>query len=440
MRPKFDTEMRDTMKRSVKLVLLSYSVLGLTAMPVRAQETTPETKTLVVQPGNDFRAALEKGVRLKAPGQLITAKLLEPVYAGEDLAIPAGSTIKGHVSAISKAPKGKRVRRLLNGDFTPPKTAQVTFDQLVLSDGTTVPIHSDSAVGLGRVANSQYLPKAQRPGIRQKLKGATAPLREPHKLQRLGEAVVTSLPYHPEYIDQGTVFDTALVEPVTLLVPVQPDTTSPQIASDYLHLHLLTPINSSTSTAGTQIEAVVSQPYYQADHQLLYPAGTRLTGTVQKASSAGWMKRNGSIVFAFRSVQMPDGTTRDIHSTVGGIQAERSEGLDVGNEGEIRATTSTFARLLAPASLVGPSRALADTTLQKTAWSRSGEGRKGFGLLGAGAAQASAGTAIGFGYFGAAKRLCDAFVAKGSNVELPVNTPIFLRLDSDDPSVALVTR
>ena len=44
-----------------------------------------------------------------------------------------------------------------------------------------------------------------------------APLREPNKLQRLGEAVVTSLPYHPEYIDQGTVFDTALLEPVSLL-------------------------------------------------------------------------------------------------------------------------------------------------------------------------------------------------------------------------------
>jgi hypothetical protein len=425
------------MKRSVVWILLSYSVLGLTGIPVRAQETEPEKEALVVEPGNNFRAALEKGVRLKAVGQPITAKLLEPIYAGEVLAIPAGSTIKGHVSAISTAPH-KRARRLLNGDLTPPKMAHVAFDQLVLSDGTTVPIHSDSAVGLGRVANSQYLPKAQRPGVRQKLKGAMAPLREPNKLQRLGEAVVTSLPYHPEFIDQGTVFDTALLEPLTLLAPVQPDTASLQ-ASDYLHLHLLTPVNSSTSTAGTQIEAVVSQPFFQADHQLLYPAGTKITGTVQKASSAGWMKKNGSIVFAFRSVQMPDGTTRDLHSTVGGIQAERSEGLDIGKEGEIKATTSTFARLLAPASLIGPSRGVADMTTQKTAWSRSGEGRKGFGLLGAGAAQASASTAIGFGYFGAAKRLCDAFITKGSNVELPVNTPIVLRLDSDAPSVALAT-
>jgi hypothetical protein len=426
------------MKRSVLWILLSYSVLGFTGLPVRAQETKPEKKAVVVEPGNDFRAALEKGVRLKAPGQPITAKLLEPVYAGEALAFPAGSTIKGHVSAISKAPKGKRARRLLNGDLTPPKVAHVTFDQLVLSDGTTVPIHSDSAVGIDGVANSKYLPKSQRPGMRQKLKGAMAPLREPNKLQRLGQAVVTSLPYHPEYIDQGTVFDTALVEPVTVLVPVQSMTASLQ-ASDYLHLHLMTSVNSSTSAAGTEIEAVVSQPYYQADHQLLYPVGTRITGTVEKASSAGWLKRNGSIVFAFRTVQMPDGTTRDIHSTVAGIQAEQSEGLDVGKEGELHATTSNFARILAPVSLIGPSRAVADSTVQKTAWSRSGEGRRGFGLLGAGAAQASVGTAIGFGYFGAAKRLCDAFITKGSNVELPIHTPILVRLDSDDSSVARAT-
>jgi hypothetical protein len=426
------------MKRSLVWILISGSVLGLAGIPLPAQETKPEKEPVVVEPGNDFRAALEKGVRLKAPGQPITAKLLEPVYAGEILALPAGSTIKGHVSAISKAPKGKRARRLLNGDLTPPKVAHVTFDQLMLADGTMVPIHSDSAVGIDGIANSKYLSKSQRPGMRQKLKGAMAPLGGPNKLQRLGQAVVTSLPYHPEYIDQGTVFDTALLEPVTVLVPVQSMTASLQ-ASDYLHLHLMTAVNSSTSPAGTEIEAVVSQPYYQADRQLLYPVGTRITGTVEKASSAGWLKKNGSIVFAFRRVQMPDGTTRDIHSTVAGIQAERSEGLDVGKEGELHATTSNFARILAPVSLIGPSRAVADSTVQKTAWSRSGEGRKGFGLLGAGAAQASVGTAIGFGYFGAATRLCDAFITKGSNVELPVHTPILVRLDSDDSPVARAT-
>src|SRR5260370_2858910 len=102
------------MKRKGAWILLSYSVLGLSSIPVLAQETKPEKENLVVEPGNDFRAALQKGVRIKGVGQPITAKLIEPVYAGEALAIPAGATIKGHVSAISKAPMRKRTRRLLN--------------------------------------------------------------------------------------------------------------------------------------------------------------------------------------------------------------------------------------------------------------------------------------------------------------------------------------
>src|SRR6202035_5127010 len=232
------------MKCDVSWILLSYAVLGVTAIPARAQNS-PEGEIVVIESGQDFRAALEKGVRLKKIGQPIRAKLMEPVYAGENLAIPAGSMVKGHVSAISTAPIRKRAGRMLGGDFTPPKTAHVAFDQLVLSDGTTVPIHTDSAIGLGRVANSRYLPGAQRPGSFKKLEGAaTAPFREPHKLQRLGEAVVTSLPYHPEYIDQGTVFDTALLEPVTVRLATESNPATSQVASDYLHLHLLTAIHS----------------------------------------------------------------------------------------------------------------------------------------------------------------------------------------------------
>jgi len=96
----------------------------------------------------------------------------------------------------------------------------------------------------------------------------------------------------------------------------------------------------------------------------------------------------------FIPAQTPDGTTTDMVTTVAGIQAAGGQRLAVGQEGNVRATTSLFSRLRAPVSLVGPSRAVADMSLDKTAWSRAGEGSKGFGLLGAGAAQASAATAI----------------------------------------------
>src|SRR5258708_14684727 len=104
------------MKRHGAWILLSFSVFGLTGISVPSQDTKPEKENLVAEPGNDFRAALQKGVRLKKVGQPITAKLLEPVYAGETLAIPAGSTLQRHVSSLTKVPIHKRVRRLLEGD------------------------------------------------------------------------------------------------------------------------------------------------------------------------------------------------------------------------------------------------------------------------------------------------------------------------------------
>ncbi|HTF65289.1 MAG TPA: hypothetical protein VK638_21660, partial [Edaphobacter sp.] len=78
--------------------------------------------------------------------------------------------MKGHLSSVSTAPLSKRTGRLLSGDFTPPKTANVTFDHLILSDRTSLPIHTDTTVGISGVKTAQYLPKPQRPGIRQKVK------------------------------------------------------------------------------------------------------------------------------------------------------------------------------------------------------------------------------------------------------------------------------
>jgi len=415
------------MKSCINSIVISCSVLAASVSLAAAQDTQPSQNTIVVGAGNDLRCRLEKGLRITKSGEPITAKLIEPVYAGTTIAIPEGSTIKGHVSSISSA--SGRAGQILRGDFTPPRTAHVTFDNVILPDGTAVQIRTDTTIGVSDVKMAQYLPKSQRPGVRQKMKDAAKPLLEPNKLQRLRQAAITSLPYHPEYLDQGTIFDANLLDPIRTPMPIEPAEIHPPLGDNYLHLRLLTALRSEVIARGTAIEAAVSRPYYNGDHVLLYPAGTKLEGTVTTARAAGWMKKNGELLFSFHSAQTPDGTTTELITTIAGIQAAGGQRLAVGPEGNVRATTSTFSRLRAPISLIGPSRAVADSSLDKTAWSRAGEGRKGFGLLGAGAAQASATTAIGFGYFGAAVNIYNAFFARGSNVELPVNTPVFLRID-----------
>jgi type IV secretory pathway VirB10-like protein len=411
----------------INSVVLSCSVLAASVSLAAARDAEPPQSTIVVGAGNDLRCRLDKGLRITKSGEPITAKLVEPVYAGTKIAIPEGSTIKGHVSSISNAPRRKT--QLLRGDFTRPRTAHVTFDNMILPDGTAVQIHTDSTIGVSDVKTAQYLPKSERPGVRQKLKDAAEPLFEPNKLQRLSQAAVTSLPYHPAYLDQKTVFDATLLDAVGTPSPVDPAETQALHSDSYLHIRLLTPVNSRMNAAGSAIEAVVPRPYYNQDHVLLYPAGTKLEGTVTRAIAAGWMKKNGQLLFSFHSAQTPDGTTTEMSVTVAGIEAPGGQRLAVGQEGHVKATASIFSRLRAPVSLIGPSRAVADTSVDKTAWARAGQGSKGFGLLGAGAAQASVTTAIGFGYYGGAMNVYDAFFAKGSNVELPANTPIFLRID-----------
>src|SRR6266576_4767916 len=127
------------MKSCINSIVISCSVLAASVSLAAAQDTQPPQNTIVVGAGNDLRCRLEKGLRITKSGESITARLVEPVYAGTTIAIPEGSTIKGHVSSISSAPG--RATQILRGDFTPPRTAHVTFDNVILPDGTAVQIH-----------------------------------------------------------------------------------------------------------------------------------------------------------------------------------------------------------------------------------------------------------------------------------------------------------
>src|ERR1700726_3522096 len=134
------------MRSHINSIVISFSVLAASASLAAAQDAQSSQNTIVVGAGNDLRCRLEKGLRITKSGEPITAKLVEPVYAGTTIAIPEGSTIKGHVSSVSSGPG--RAEHILRGDFLPPRTAHVTFDYVILPDGTAVQIRTDSTVGV----------------------------------------------------------------------------------------------------------------------------------------------------------------------------------------------------------------------------------------------------------------------------------------------------
>src|SRR5579864_6978993 len=164
------------MKLNISSMFIACSVLAAAASIAAVKDAQSSQNTIVVGAGNDLRCRLEKGLRITKSGEPITAKLVEPVYSGTTIAIPEGLTVKGHVSSISDAPRHKG--QILRGDFTRPRTANVTFDSVILPDGTALPIHTNSTIGVGDVKTARYLPKSQRPGIRQKMKDAAKPLSE----------------------------------------------------------------------------------------------------------------------------------------------------------------------------------------------------------------------------------------------------------------------
>jgi hypothetical protein len=390
------------------------------------------TRQITVPVGENFRVTIEKGFRLTGPGEPVVARLTQPVYVGQDAVVGSGAIVSGHVSSVAGMGGTVRLGRLLEGDFTPQRLAKVTFDQITLPDGTTLPISSEATAGYPEMKESMYRDKRDRAPLKARLAeqvhGVT---RATNKLQRLTEAASRKLPYHPEYIDQGTVYDATLLQSLTISCAERSiRSASVTQTPGLLHLRLVTPLSSSSAVVGEDIDAVVTEPYYDSADQLIYPAGLRLTGNVLGIATARRFQKQGSLMLTFRSIDLADGSTRPVKGVVQGVEAPRTEALLVTSEGQVKATTSRVKQVWALIPVIGPSYRLTDLSQEKTVWTRQGDGRKGFGLVGAAAAQASAGAAVGFAYFGAARGLFAAFLAKGRDVVLPANTPLLLRLQN----------
>jgi len=390
--------------------------------------------SITVPSGSDLRVGLDEGARVKKAGQAVHGTLLAPLYIGESLAVPAGTAVGGHIADILPGAKGARVSRLLNGDFTPTHTTTIAWDELVLRDGTRVPVQAAPSCGANGVHLARYYPKGEKPGFKAKLHEAAEPLRAPHKLQRLGELAFSALPLHPNYVDQGAVYNAVLTAPVTLKRPTESGVTL--VREEFvdppntLYLRLATPVTSAEVAGGEPISGFVTRPYYDSKHTLLYPAGTQVTGTVKTAKAAKWLHRDGALRFNFNTILSADGVSHRLGATLNGVEAQGGDNLSVDSEGGLHTTNPLLDQGFALSALINPSLGISDPhTYEKTVFERGGDGQSGFGFVGAGAAQASAGAALGFGYYGAAKAIYAAFLARGTNVVLPTYTPLMLHMD-----------
>lgn len=475
---------------------LRFLVAGLAALfatlgasrPAAAQ-SDPRSIDLVVGAGRPLRVALDEKTQIKSVGQPVTGTVTEPIYAYDRIVIDLGTKVRGRVLKIDSGSKLVRARAYLGGNFSPAKHATLQFDTLVLDDdhgGHEMPIDTVVKGGIPNVTRkfaggSKFasrepvatnddpdptLKSRARGEITQRKNAAVAgakqavsdakqkvrdgfasikSIRDPGQMNRLKDAAVQQLPYHPQYIAKGTVYDAELSSPISFgrVVPAEaaPAGTAPAPDS-ILTARLATTLDSSKTPRGTTFEAVITQTVFSADRQVILPEGTKLTGEVTLARPARAFHRNGQLRFLFQSVQVPNQAPAPLLGALHSIDASDDDHVAVDDEGGATLENSKT-RFIAPAlslmtlhaSMEHDGHSFADPDgdgsikhASSGARSRAAGGFIGMGIIGAAVSQITRSIGIAMGAYGAARTMYSNVLGKGREVTFEADTPIQVRL------------
>src|SRR5258708_176993 len=314
-------------KRIARLSLLSAG-LALAQEPSR-------NVPLTVPAGTPLRLYLTKRIprRLNAPVQ---AKMLAPLYAFDREVVPAGTEVFGTITRLRAVPTGERTKAMMSGDFTPLHLAEVRFTSMRLPDGRQIPIDTVESAELnslfpskppkprkqngrtqndGTLSNGTQIVKDQIDARVSALKSIPDVVQGPGKKDKLEDFLWAKLPYHPQFVRERTRFDAELrgsldfgsatvTQNSLALLGSQPSGEST------VHARLVTPLASNISTQGQTVRAVLDEPLFSANHQLVLPEGTQLDGTVVLVKKAGWFHHAGRLRFTFEGVELPSEALR----------------------------------------------------------------------------------------------------------------------------------
>jgi hypothetical protein len=463
------------MVRPDLVAIASALIVAAAGSPVAAQSGSSSID-LVVDAGRPLRVELDQRIRLQSVGQVVTGTIREPVYAYDRIVIPVGTRVRGHVSAIDSGSTFVRARAYMSGNLSPNKHAVLTFDTLLLDDGVQVPIDTIVKGGFANVRRSvaggnkpapadrdadakQTLAERGKSEVRQRTSEAVdgakqkfhdtlasiTSLREPGQLARLRDAAVQQLPYHPQYIAKGTVYDAELSMPISFgrAEPAEaaPAGTAPAPDS-ILTARLKETLDSSKTPRGARFEAVLTEPVFSPDHHVVLPEGTTLTGEVTLVRPARTYHRNGQLRFLFESVQVPNQAPAPLVGALHSVDASDADRVAVDDEGGTTLTNSKT-RFVAPAlsllalrgSIERDGHSYADPDGDGTiknassgAGSRFLGGFIGMGFLGAAVSQITRPVGIAMGAYGAARTMYSNVLGKGREVVFAADTPIQVRL------------
>jgi len=389
-------------------------------------------------------------VRIAKAGQPVTGKLTEPVYAFDQIVIPAGSAVTGRVTSVHSVPALKKTMSYINGNFSPVHEYDLEFDSLTLPGGEQRKISTSVSPG---IAQPVHLVAG---GATEKKKNAAAraaenakmeaegkvhdtidEVKSPGKVERLKEMLLAQSPYRRQYLKAGTRFYASIAEPLEFGKTTR---TAEQLAElgknpepdSVLHARLADGVSSATAQRGNAISAVLTEPLFSQDRHLLLPASSRIEGEVIKAKPATKLHHNGDLRVIFNRIETPEGVVQAMQGSVEGIEADRRSGVKLDDEGGAQATDSktrylsTGFALLMAAAASRPDVEHGTTDTGGDPGVRAGAGVSGSGVTGTVIALAarSQPVSIAFAAYGAGTSVYNNFLSRGRDVVFVKDTPL----------------
>ncbi len=451
-------------------------------IPVLTQPTA--SIVLAIPTGTPIRIALDQRTRVDHPGELVHGKVVETVYAFDQPVIPAGTVATGKVINVAGVPAVKRALAYSNGDFSPYHKYVVTFDTLTLPDGRKLAVVTTASAGTADVVHLVSNPDKDKPKgtagqaadkAKQEARGKIQETKDqvhdswqtitaPGKMHRLKQLLLAQSPYRRQYLEPGTRFVADLDAPLNFGEATRSGEQLASIGSapvvdSTLKARLVAEVSSATASRGTEVAAVLTEPFYSPSHQLILPANSRLIGEVVQAKPARMMHHNGELRVIFERIETPQDVERALLETqkqaqaqaaaenapvlphvrsqamVGnleGVEVDRQAHIKLDEEGGARTTDSktrylsTGLAVLLAAAAAHPDAEHGTVDPGGDPGVRTAAGGSGFRLTGAllSFAVKSTPVSIAFGAYGASSSIYTNFLSRGHDVVLPKDTPM----------------
>jgi hypothetical protein len=441
-------------------------VVWLAGAAYAQQSVTPNFRftivPLTVEQGFPLQVVLTNKLHFKLH-EPVRGRIVEPVYAFDREVIPPGAEVLGSITGFKPGGKFKRLTSMLGGDFTPVREPQITFDTLVLDDGTRIPI--ETAVGSGVDALVRFNGDTKETdALKPRSAGAG-------KIQAFTEAGKQSgnellkgmlwnlAPYHPQSLPAGLRYKVTLQKPMEFGNAIVSTGALDRIGSEppsgtTIYARLETPLNSRTAKVGTPVKALLTNPLFSWDHLVIFPVGSRLTGEVVQVRRAGLLQHTGELAFKFTKLETPVTisilssaklTAQDVEGRLLGVQvANEMSHARIDQDGVTSIALSKM-RFASPAlALFNMSRGFntgTETFGQAFTGAYTGSlvsrllvGDAGLGVPAGIAGRMVPPVGIGLGIFSAARSVFVNILARGQEVDYPLDTPIEIRLDAKPES------